>query len=150
MALWIPGLKLNLLGMAFEHVGHRIIIIEWPGLKRTSMIIWFQPPCYVQGCQPSSLALNASRDGASTASLGNLFRCITTLWVKNFLLISNLNLHCLSLKYRGMNEGGVETLANQVGTDKPRGSKTAELIFWYCPQKCPDFSHFARKNGKDL
>jgi len=38
----------------------------------------------------SSLALNASRDGASTASLGNLFQCVTTLWVKNFL-ISNLN-----------------------------------------------------------
>ena len=47
---------------------------------------------------PSSLALNASRDGASTTSLGNLFQCITTLWVKNFLLISNLNLPCLSLK----------------------------------------------------
>ena len=46
----------------------------------------------------SSLALNASRDGASTASLGNLFQCVTTLWVKNFLLISNLNLPCLSLK----------------------------------------------------
>ena len=38
-------------------------------------------PCCGQGCQPqdqlpratSSLALNASRDGASTASLGNLF-----------------------------------------------------------------------------
>ena len=29
---------------------HRII--EWPGLKRTTVIIKFQPPCYVQGCQP--------------------------------------------------------------------------------------------------
>jgi len=38
----------------------------------------------------SSLALNAS--------LGNLFQCVSTLWVKNFLLISNLNLPCLSLK----------------------------------------------------
>jgi len=28
---------------------HRII--EWPGLKRTVMIIEFQPPCYVQGHQ---------------------------------------------------------------------------------------------------
>ena len=27
----------------------------------------------------SSLALNASRDGASTTSLGNLFQCVTTL-----------------------------------------------------------------------
>ena len=37
----------------------------------------------------SSLALNASRDGASTTSLGNLFQCVTTLCVKNFFLISN-------------------------------------------------------------
>jgi len=29
----------------------------------------------------SSLALNASRDGTSTTSLGNLFQCVTTLWV---------------------------------------------------------------------
>jgi len=27
-------------------------VIEWPGLKRTTMIIKFQPPCYVQGHQP--------------------------------------------------------------------------------------------------
>ena len=46
----------------------------------------------------SSLALKASGDGASTASLGNLFQCFTTLCVKNFLLISKLNLPCLSLK----------------------------------------------------
>jgi len=37
-------LKLN------EIVYHRII--ERPGLKRTTMIIKFQPPCYVQGRQP--------------------------------------------------------------------------------------------------
>ena len=46
----------------------------------------------------SSLASDASRDGASTASWGNLFQCITALWVKNFLLPSNLNLPCPSLK----------------------------------------------------
>jgi len=52
----------------------------------------------------SSLALNASRDGASTISLGNLFHCVTTLCFssflrrKNFLLISNLNLRCLNLR----------------------------------------------------
>ena len=40
----------------------------------------------------SSLALSPSRDGASTASLGNLFQCVTTFCVKDFLLISNLNL----------------------------------------------------------
>ena len=68
------------------------------------MLIQFQPPamCRVANQQTrlpratSSLALNASRDGASTASLGNLFQCVTTLCVKNFLLLSNLNLSCLS------------------------------------------------------
>ena len=51
------------------------IIIEWPGLKRTTVIIEFQPPamCRVANHQTrlpratSSLALNASKDGASTA-----------------------------------------------------------------------------------
>ena len=31
---------------------HRII--EWPGLKMTTMIIESQPPCYVQGHQPTT------------------------------------------------------------------------------------------------
>jgi len=31
-------------------------IIEWPGLKRTTMTIWFQPPCYVQSRQPADQA----------------------------------------------------------------------------------------------
>ena len=33
---------------------HRII--EQPGLKRSTMIIEFQPPCYVQGRQPADQA----------------------------------------------------------------------------------------------
>ena len=61
---------------------HRVI--EWPGLKRTTMIIQFQPPvmCRVSNHQTrlpratSSLALNASRDGASTASSENLFQVL--------------------------------------------------------------------------
>jgi len=36
--------------------------------------------------------LNTYREGAATASLGNLCQCFTTLTVKNFFLISNLNL----------------------------------------------------------
>jgi len=54
--------------------------IEWRGLKRPTMLIQFQPPamCRVANQQPrlpratSSLALNACRDGASTASLGSM------------------------------------------------------------------------------
>ena len=75
-------------------------IIEWPGLKRTTVIISFQPPamCRVANLQTrlpratSSVALNASRDGASTTSSGKLFQGATTPCVKNFVLISNLNL----------------------------------------------------------
>ena len=67
------------------------LIIEWPGLKRTTMLIQFQPPamCRVANQQPrlpratSSLALNACRDGASTASLGNLFQCSEEQWRKS-------------------------------------------------------------------
>ena len=47
---------------------------------------------------PSNLALNTAREGAATASLGNLGQCFTTLMVKNFFLISNLNLPSFSSK----------------------------------------------------
>ena len=40
-----------------------------------------QPPCSKQGY--FQLALNVSRDGASTTSLGNLCQCFTTLMLKN-------------------------------------------------------------------
>ena len=41
---------------------------------------------------PSSLALNAARERAATASLGNLCQGLTPLIVKNFFRMSNLNL----------------------------------------------------------
>jgi len=47
---------------------------------------------------PSNLTLNVSKDGVSTTYPGNLFQCINTLVVKNFLLMSNLILPSFSLK----------------------------------------------------
>jgi len=47
---------------------------------------------------PSNEALDISRYGAATASLGSLGQHLTTLTTKNFFLISNLNLHPFSLK----------------------------------------------------
>lgn len=44
-----------------------------------------------------NLALNPARVGASTASLDNLFQYLTTPTVKNFFLISNLNLSFFNL-----------------------------------------------------
>jgi len=46
---------------------------------------------------PSNLALNTAREGASTVSLGNLLQWLTTHRIKNFFLISNLNLLSFSL-----------------------------------------------------
>jgi len=54
--------------------------IEWSGLKGTTMLMQFQPPAMRRAANQrtrlpratSSLALNASRDGASTASWGTL------------------------------------------------------------------------------
>jgi len=42
--------------------------------------------------------LNTAREGAATASLDNLGQCFTTLMVKNFFLISHLNLPSFSLE----------------------------------------------------
>jgi len=47
---------------------------------------------------PSNLALNPAREGEATASLGNLGQGLTTLRVKNFFLMSSLNLRSFSLK----------------------------------------------------
>jgi len=47
---------------------------------------------------PSNLALNTAREGAATASLGNLCQGLTTLMVKNFFPISKLNLPSFGLE----------------------------------------------------
>lgn len=49
----------------------------------------------------SSLTLNAPRDGASTASLSNLFQCFTTLVIKNSSLTTSLDPPSLYLKPTG-------------------------------------------------
>ena len=81
-------------------MNHRII--GWPGLKRTTMTIKFQPPCYVQGRQPPDQAAQSHIQPGLECLQGwgihNLFQYVTTLRAKNFLLISNLNLSCLSLR----------------------------------------------------
>lgn len=48
---------------------------------------------------PTSLAFNSCRNAAFTASLGNLFQCLTALVIKNFFLMYNLNLHSFNLKW---------------------------------------------------
>jgi len=47
---------------------------------------------------PSNLALNTAREGAATASLGNLGQGLTNLTVNNFFLTANLSLPFSSLR----------------------------------------------------
>ena len=63
-------------------------------------------PCYVHSHQPAAQAaqshiqpgLECLQGWGIHSLLGQPVQCVTTLWVKNCLLISNLNLPCLSLK----------------------------------------------------
>ena len=63
-------------------------------------------PCYVQGRQPADQAaqshiqpgLECLQGWSIQSLLGQPVQCVTTLCVKNFLLISNLNLPFLILK----------------------------------------------------
>jgi len=73
---------------------------DWLGLEGTLQITQFHPPAlgrdpFHQPRLPqalSNLALNPAREGAATASLGNLGQGLTTLTGKNFFLLSSLNL----------------------------------------------------------
>ena len=129
--------------------GKKRRIIEWPGLKRTTMITCFQPPamCRVTNHQTrlsratSSLALNASRDGASTASLSNLFRYVTTFHVENFLLISYLNLPCLRLKPLPL----VLSLSTLVNSRSP-SCLYAPFKYWKAAVRSPQSLLFSKLN----
>jgi len=63
-------------------------------------------PCYVQGRQPADQAaqshiqpgLECLQGWGILSLLGQPVQCVTTLWVKNFFLISNLNLPCFGLR----------------------------------------------------
>ena len=61
--------------MDFSFQNHRII--EWPGLKRTTMIIQFQPPWYVQGLQPL--------DQAAQRHIQSGLECLQTGGIHNLL-----------------------------------------------------------------
>ena len=79
---------------------HRII--GWERLLRSSVpTICPTPSCLLNHISQSATSthfLNTYRDGDSTASLGSLFQCLTTLSVKKFFLISSLNLPWCSLR----------------------------------------------------
>jgi len=99
-----PSVKGSVPHHELKSPSHRIT--EWFGLEGTLKIISFHPPAIGRDPfhqtrvlrAPSSLALNPDREGAATASLGSLGHGLTSLTVKNFFIISHLNLPSFSLK----------------------------------------------------
>jgi len=89
---------LQIIRIYFNTVFHRII--EWLGLEGTPRITKFQPPCCSQGCQPPHLILDQAAKGPIQPALehlhgrgcSSLFQHLTTLLVKYFPLICNVNL----------------------------------------------------------
>jgi len=83
---------------------HRLI--ECFGLEGTLKITQSKPPAMGRDIfhqtkvlrAPSNLALGTADWRAATALLGNLCQGLTTFRVKNFFLISNLNLPSFSLE----------------------------------------------------
>ena len=84
--------------MTWQLQNHRIM--QWPGLKRTTVIIEFQSPCYVQGCQPLDQdAQNHIQPGLECLQGWGIHNLLgQPVPVCHFLLISNLNFLCPSLK----------------------------------------------------
>lgn len=72
--------------ISLRTVLHRMI---WVGKDLKEHLIPIPLPWLFKA--PSRLALNTVREGAPPASLGKLFRCFTTLTLKDFFHISNLN-----------------------------------------------------------
>jgi len=77
-------------------------------------------PCYVQDRHPAAQAaqshiqpgLECLQGWGIHSLLGQPVQCVNTLWGKNFLLISNLNLPCLS---------SLRSLPTQT-------------VLWFCPE----------------
>ena len=98
------GLGFSKPGQGVLRRGHRNT--EWFGWEGTLQTIQFQPPAISRDIfhqprvlkAPSNLALNPAREGAATASVGNLGQGLTTLTGKNFFPISHLNLPSVSLE----------------------------------------------------
>ena len=68
---------------------------------------------------PTNLALNTSRDVASTASLGNLCQCLTALTATNFFLASDLSLLSLSSNCSLADHRTVQVARNLCGSSTP-------------------------------
>jgi len=97
---------------------------------------------------PSNLALNTSREGAATASLVNLCQGLTTLTVRNFFLIANLNLPSSSLKPLSLvlSQQALLKVYSLLSYKLPLSIKRASVR---CPWSFP-FSRLNRPNSLSL
>ena len=92
----------------WPYFGSKVGLADLQRSHPTPTILWFcdsriWSPCTIistgrKAGEECRLGIDHARKGASTTSLCNLFQCLTTLTVKNFFLISNLNPPSFSLK----------------------------------------------------
>jgi len=126
-------------------------IRELPGLEGTFKGHLVQPPASMSRDifnqtrllrALSNLTLNVSRDGESTTSLGNLCQCFIALSVKNFFLVSNLNLPSFSLKPLPL----VLSLHALVKSPSPAFLQ-APFKYWKAAIRSPQSPLFSRLNS---
>jgi len=90
----------------FRNIGNHRIMESYNSWSWTELKVHSVPtPCHGQRQHPPAQAAQGpiqltlwAPPGMDPASLGSLCQCLTTLWVKNFFLTSNLNFSSFSLK----------------------------------------------------
>jgi len=106
-------------------------------------------PCYMQGRQPAAQAaqshippgLECLQGWGIHSLLGQPVQCVTTLWGKNFLLISNLNLLCPSLKPFSF----VLSLSTLISSRSP-SCLYAPFKYWKAAMRSPQSLLFSKLN----
>jgi len=106
-------------------------------------------PCYVQGLHPPDQAaqshvqpgLECLQGWGIHSLLGQPVQCVTTLCVKNCLLISNLNLPCLSLRPFPL----VLSLSTLVNSQSP-SCLYVPFKYWKATKRSPHSLLFSKLN----
>jgi len=99
---------------------HRII--EWPGLKRTTMIVYIQPPLLCAGCQQLDKA--AQNHIQSHPNINIRFKSCISDWVYSYIVAYEVLAYRVTMNQKGKNHDFFFSSKNtaycrrQIGTRK--------------------------------